>query len=161
MSIELTFFLFKVFVFVVVAVVGLVFLIRKQHDRKLDSPERMYFRMPAPRLYALVKKVIFRFRLMEYHFQVVEADSTTLSLRTVCEWRDRTFRTMPLLAPEGYVFSQVILDVQVGSDRERGSFLELSWIVLDGPLRAKGNLIQATLTRSIHEALADVQSVRS
>ena len=126
-----------------------------QDHKRRDDPPKTFFRMPPPRLYATVKKVITGFRLLEYHFQLVECDPTTLTLRAACEWRDRTFRTMPAVAPQGYVFGQVILDVEVGLDRDPGnSYLKLTWQVLDGPFRAKGNLLQAALTRTIFEALA-------
>jgi hypothetical protein len=123
-------------------------------NKARDYPPLCYFRMPPPRLYATVKKVIMGYRVGEYHFQLVECDPTTLTIRAACEWRDRTYRTMPAIAPQGYVFSQVILDVAVGLDRSGDSYLQLTWLVLDGPFRAKGNLLQAALTRTIFDALA-------
>jgi len=147
----------ELLIIVVLAGAGLLFA-SWLRNKETDSPKPIYFKMPAPRLYATVKKVLFKFRLMEYHFQIVEADSTTLSLRAVCEWRDRTFRTMPVIVPEGYVFGQVILDVQVGTEPQRGcAYIQLAWRVLDGPFRAKGNLIQATLLRALNDALEQAQ----
>jgi hypothetical protein len=138
---------------VLAGVIGLWYL-NEEDNWERDNPPKIYLKLPAPLVYAAVKKEIQRLRLGEYHFQLVECDPTMLSLRAVCEWRDRSFRAHPLFAPQGYVFGQVLLDVQVCSDRESGmTSLELGWWVIDWPYRAKANLLQAALTRTIFDAL--------
>jgi hypothetical protein len=123
-----------------------------------DKPELLTYRMPIHQAYSLTKEVLRTFRWGRRRWQITNANDTALSINAVSEWDDHSFKGNKLVAPEGTLFRQIILDVHVmpGSTPELAN-VELSWQVTSPVTRSECNSLQDYTKGAIKQVLEDNQ----
>jgi hypothetical protein len=129
-----------------------------QLNLQRDSAQTLSYHLPAPQAFSLVKKVVRTFRWGERKWQITDADETALTIRAVSEWKDYAFKDYKLLAPDGGLFRQVVLNVRVRQEFESGfANIEMAWMVNSPLVRSECDKLQNHTKSAIQQVLEDNQ----
>lgn len=133
----------------------------KLNDQKKDCPPALSFNMPPPKAYAVVKKAIKRFPPDDgARFKIQDDDRTDLTINAICEWKEKSEGKVSLDASsDGFTHFQLVLDVSVKKNQVTNlTDVLFNWGVISPATRGRANMLQASMTRAIKDALTSAET---
>jgi len=125
----------------------------------LDRPAIETYDLPVTRAYAVIKKVLKTFRYGERGWRMPHDEKNSYSITAISEWKDYSMKDYKIVAPEGYLFRQVILQIALRRNSQtKLTELGMKWTIESPIGRGECNELQTYTTNAIRKALKEIES---
>ncbi len=130
-------------------------------DTRRDFPEPTYWRLPAPQVISIVRRVLKTYSYGRSRWFITYEDRQAGEVHACLSFIDDSYTDMRWLVPNGRIEKNINVRISFEPKPDSATEVVLTWLV-DSPIsRFDCNWIISEVTNSINQNLADAQYSRN